>query len=1012
MKFSQNLFTLKHFFLLIKIIILLLLSTVSFANEKKIGSVTELNGTIVVINETLEERDLLIHDPIFLNEEIFVTEGSSATIQFEDNTAIIMKELTSLNVNEFENSKKNPKIKAKLLKGKITIESGSIAKNSNGEMLVDILTSSLGLRGTRVEINLKSDGKSDISLAEDSFGNVGELEVSSAGQTSNITSPDQVIEVSETSEIVSREKTNQEKENEKTVSEILIKSSKIDETEIEKQLQKKLDDGKLQDANNDGIIDDTDIQLVKDEIANEKKQKIDFIVENSKDENTEFLSDVINQSDEKNTGEVIGKIIDTQDNLVEGVVENLSDKDNKFLTTTTSEGAGLIKEKIFETIVLKETEKSAEILSKVMAKADTTTINSVINNITEKNTNTESKLSLKVMADFSEKNPEKLETLSQTNSDQIDKLTVSAVDKASTSNEDAELIAKVVASASEELVNKVVEEVSKNSTDENQTLSAKVLKAIVDTEPNKLEIINDDVKDIMIKQTIESAQNQQEGSVNEETEDITSIVSDIIVNTDTETGSKMIEELNNSASDSNLSLQVISDIFEKDTGKLNTLSENNKEQIEKLTETAIKNADATEESAELIALVVANASEELVNKVVEEVSKNSTDENQTLSAQVLKAIVDTEPNKLEIINDDIKETMITQTIESAQNQQEGTGIQQDQDMTSIVSDIIVNTDTETGSKIIEELNNSASDSDLSLQVISGISEKDTEKLNTLAENNKEQIDTLTETAVKNAGSSQENAELIALVVANASDEFANQIIGEVTKNSTDENQALSAKVMKSIVETNPDKVENLSDENKETMINQTIEAAKNQAEGSSEDEIDLSNTIAEIVTNSDTGTAAKVLESLEEFSEDSESKLSLSVVSNLTKQENYEEKMEILSVTSSIVEQSINTLVEKAIENASSEEDLDLVSDIVENSKGTIADKIINSANKNEASKKKITEVIVKVVEKNPEKAVEIIEKNKNTNTVLETVKTKIEKGEAVSADDFEDVFESNVSPN
>ena len=852
MKFSQNLFTLKHFFLLIKIIILLLLSTVSFANEKKIGSVTELNGTIVVINETLEERDLLIHDPIFLNEEIFVTEGSSATIQFEDNTAIIMKELTSLNVNEFENSKKNPKIKAKLLKGKITIESGSIAKNSNGEMLVDILTSSLGLRGTRVEINLKSDGKSDISLAEDSFGNVGELEVSSAGQTSNITSPDQVIEVSETSEIVSREKTNQEKENEKTVSEILIKSSKIDETEIEKQLQKKLDDGKLQDANNDGIIDDTDIQLVKDEIANEKKQKIDFIVENSKDENTEFLSDVINQSDEKNTGEVIEKIIDTQDNLVEGVVENLSDKDNKFLTTTTSEGAGLIKEKIFETIVLKETEKSAEILSKVMAKADTTTINSVINNITEKNTNTESKLSLKVMAEFSEKNPEKLETLSQTNSDQIDKLTVSAVDKASTSNEDAELIAKVVASASEELVNKVVEEVSKNSTDENQTLSAQVLKAIVDSDSGKIDIINDDVKDIMIKQTIESAQNQQEG----------------------------------------------------------------------------------------------------------------------------------------------------------------TGIQQDQDMTSIVSDIIVNTDTETGSKIIEELNNSASDSDLSLQVISGISEKDTEKLNTLAENNKEQIDTLTETAVKNAGSSQENAELIALVVANASDEFANQIIGEVTKNSTDENQALSAKVMKSIVETNPDKVENLSDENKETMINQTIEAAKNQAEGSSEDEIDLSNTIAEIVTNSDTGTAAKVLESLEEFSEDSDSKLSLNVVSNLTKQENYEEKMEILSVTSSIVEQSINSLIEKAIENASSEEDLDLVSDIVENSKGTIADKIINSANKKEASKKKITKVIVKVVEKNPEKAVEIIEKNKNTNTVLETVKTKIEKEEAVSADDFEDVFESNVSPN
>ena len=320
--------------------------------------------------------------------------------------------------------------------------------------------------------------------------------------------------------------------------------------------------------------------------------------------------------------------------------------------------------------------------------------------------------------------------------------------------------------------------------------------------------------------------------------------------------------------------------------------------------------------------------------------------------------------------------------------------------------------TETGSKMIEELNNIESESDLSLQVISDISEKDTTKLNTLSENNKEQIEKLTETAIKNANASEESAQLIAKVVAVASDELVNKVVEEVSKNSTEENQALSAKVMKSIVETNPEKIETLSDENKETIITQTIEAAKNQVEGTSTDEIDLTNTIAEIVTKTDTGTAAKVLETLEEVSKESESKLSLNVVSNLTKQENYEEKMEILSVTSPIVEQSITSLVEKAVENASSEEDLETVTNIVENSKGTIADKVINSANKSEESKKKITKVIVNVVEKNPEKAVEIIEKNKNTNTVLETVKTKIEKGEAVSAEDFEEVFDKNISPN
>ena len=684
--------TLNYFSCFIKIILFLSITSITFANENKIGSVTELNGAIVAINDKLEERDLLIHDPIFLNEEIFVTQGSSATIQFNDSTAIIMKELTSINVSEFENSKNNPKLKAELLKGKIVIESGSIAKKDDGEMIVSITTSSLGLRGTRIDVDLKPDGKSNISLAADSFGNVGSIDVTSGGQTSSITSTEQVLEISENSEATSRDKSEDEKEIEKSVSETLIQSSKIDENEITQQLQKKLEDGKLQDANNDGIVDESDVELAKEQITDEKKLKINFIVENSKDENTEFLSNLINQSDEKNTGEVIEKIIDTSDNLVEGVVENLSDKDNKFLTTTTSEGAGLIKEKIFETIVAKETDKSAAILSKVMAKSDDATVFSVINNITEKNTNQNSKLSLKVMADFSEKNSEKLESLAQNSADQIQKLTVSAVEEAASSQEDADLIGKIVSGASEEVINKV--------------------------------------------------------------------------------------------------------------------------------------------------------------------------------------------------------------------------------------------------------------------------------------------------------------------------------ITEVTKNSTEEKQALSAKVMKTIVETNPDKMETLSDENKENIITQTIQAAKNQSEGTSTDDLDLTNTIAEIISNSDSGTTSKILEELSNASQGTESKLSLEVVNNLTKQENYEEKMEILEVTNPSIGNSISNLIEDAVKNATSEEDLELITSIAEKSKGTMGDKIINSANQNEASKEKITKIIVKIVEKNPEKALEIINKNKSTNTLTENIKNKIENGEAVSTDDFDNVFENNVSPN
>ena len=1013
MRFNHRIITIKYCIFIIKtIFISFFLNNLAYSEETKIGSITELTGEVIAITEEGDERVLDVFDEIFLKDEVLIGESSSATLQFNDNTTIVMKELTSLNVSEFENSPARKTFQAKVGKGKIIIESGAIAKNSSGEMLVDLSNMSLGIRGTRFNANIKPNGNSEVALAEDSFGTVGQIEISSEGQTTNLTSTDQVIEVTETNEIAQREQSEDEKQELKSVNETLIKVSKIDENELTQQLQEKLAKGKLQDANNDGIVDETDIEAAKEIIKEEKKKKIDFIVENSSDENTTFLSDVIDQSDEQNIGETIEKIIETKDTLVEGVVGNLSDKDNTFLTTTTSEGAGLIKEKIFETIVAKETDKSAEVLSKVMAKADTTTINSVINNITEKNTNQESKLSLKVMADFSEKSPEKLQTLSETNKDQIDKLAVAAVEKASTSNEDANLIAKVVSVASDELANKVVEEVSKNNTSEKQDLSAKVLKAIVETQPNKIEIINEEIKEVVIKQTVEAVKTQQETETNIALEDdLTDAVAAIIVSTDNDTASKLIEEVSNIETESSLSLKVMSGISDKDANKINQLAETNKESIDKLTEKAVQSAKSTNADSQLIAKVVSVVSDEIANKVVEEVSKNATAEKQSLSAKVLKAIVDTQPNKIETLNEEIKTTIIKQTLEAAKNQEEG-GLIEEDNLSDVVAEIVVKTDAATASKVIEEVNNTETESTLSLKVMSGISDKDANKINQLAETNKESIDKLAEKAVQSAKSTNEDSELIAKVVAVASDEIANKVVEEVSKNATAEKQSLSAKVLKAIVDTQPNKIETLNEEIKTTVISQAIEAAKNQQEGTSNDDEDLSNTVAEIVTKADNDTAAKVLETLDEATTDTDSKLALNVVNNLTKQENYEEKIEILSVTSSVVEQNITKLVEKAVESAQSEDDIEIVTNLVENSKGTLSNKVLDSANNNEETKKKVSEVIVKIVEKNPEKAVEIIEKNQNTNTVTETIKTKIENNEAVTTEDFEEVFDTNVSPN
>ena len=988
-----------YYWTIFKIFILYFLTISNLSSsENKIGSITQINGDVIAITESGDERQLQIFDEIYLLDEILVGDSSSATIQFNDSTTIILKELTSLNLTEFEKSDAKNIFRTKLGKGEIIIESGSIAKNKNGNMLVDLSNMSLGVRGTRINVGSKEDGKSEVALAEDSFGDIGQIEIDTEGQKTNLNTIDEVVEVSNNKEINTRKQSQEKKDELLAVNETLVSVSKIDENDLEIQLQRKLNEGNLQDANNDGVIDSNDIQTVKELIKEEKKQQIEFIVENSKDDNTNFLSDVIDQSDDKNIGETIEKIIETKDTLVEGVVENLSDKDNEFLTTSKAEGAENVKEKIFETIVAKETDKSAEILSKVMAKSDEATINSVINNITEKNTNEESKLSLKVIADFSEKAPEKLQTLSETNKDQIDKLAVSAVEKASTSNEDANLIAKVVSVASDELANKVVEEVSKNNTSEKQDLSAKVLKAIVETQPNKIEIINDELKDIVIKQTVEAVKTQQETETNIAIEDdLTDVVAEIIVSTDNDTASKLIEEVSNIETETNLSLKVIAGISEKDEEKFTELSETNKDQVEKLTISAIQKAKNTNEDSQLIANVVAAASEELANKVVEEVSKTAVDEKQSLSVKVLKAIIDTEPDKIEIINEEIKEDLIEQAIEATKDQQEGNLIEEE-DLTDAVSEIIVKTDTTTAAKVIEEINDIDTETNLSLEVISAISEKNSEIIDTLSEFDKEQMDELTIDAVQKAENTSEDSELIAQVVAVANDALVNVMIEEVSKTSIDEKQTLSAKVLQAIVENEPDKMEIINDEVKDVMIKQTVESAKNQKEGIGvQEEENFTDIVSEIIVNTNTETASKVIAEINEI--DTETNLSLEVISGISEKDS--EKLNELSDNNKEQMDELTTDAVQKAENTS--EDSELIANVVAVVNNDLVNVMIEEVSKVSIDEKQTlsAKVLQKIVETEPDK-IEIINEEVKEVMIKQTVESAKNQKEGTGVEEEE----------
>ena len=642
-------------------IFLLFFSQQLFANEK-IGTVNKIQGNLKAINESGEERELSVYDELYLLDEIVVSNGG-ATIQFDDNSTIILKNNTSFKVTEFNISGAKDIFVGETIKGSVIVESGKIAKSDSGFMQIKLPKMDLEVKGTRFNIENKPDGTSDVGLSKDSFGNVGTINIAAEGAIKTLYTPDQVVSISEGQGFTERPQSDEEKQSMETVSQDLVEASKIDENEIQKQLEKKLLEGKLEDADGDGKIDLNDIAAIKQAIKEEKQEQINFIVDNSKEDNTTFLSEVLNSSDESNIGEVMNKIIENNDTLISQVVSDLSDKDNKFITGSDSEATNQIKEKIFEKIVQSGSDKGAEVLSKVISKSDPKTVESVITNITTKNTDANSTLSLKVMADLSEKNPEALESINQNNKAQMEKLVVDAVQKGSSDEGSANLIAKIVSSASAEVTNKMISEVSNNNNGANSDLSAKVFKAIVETAPEKIQTIDNSVKEKAIEQVVASSTgNTTENAV------FANVISDVIVKSDAETAASVMEKVSTSADNSGLVLKVMASVSEKDEKKLEEISKKNENIVNKMIEKAIRDIKGSDSEIKLLSKVIArNSNQKITEKLISETAKKSTS-NKTLMAKVATETAKESKNQIQNLattistNQNINQNLNTQNL--------------------------------------------------------------------------------------------------------------------------------------------------------------------------------------------------------------------------------------------------------------------------------------------------------------------------------------------------------------
>jgi len=176
------------------------------------------------------------------------------------------------------------------------------------------------------------------------------------------------------------------------------------------------------------------------------------------------------------------------------------------------------------------------------------------------------------------------------------------------------------------------------------------------------------------------------------------------------------------------------------------------------------------------------------------------------------------------------------------------------------------------------------------------------------------------------------------------------------------------------------------------------------------DEIDLSGIVANIIINTEFKTSTQMIDSLSNFLDDSNSKLSLKVVKNLTKFENFEDKLNIISNQTVIDEGNVKKLIENAIKEIGSESDIKIFKKIViDDDNNFITNLIIDIGNEGDISQEiKVIKILDEIIKKDPIKVKNIIKDNKEKEIIKKITQPKKPK----TIKKIIIIYPKNISPN
>lgn len=440
-----------------KILFVLIFFNILLTNISKsqvIGNIQSLNGSLIYFNGD-QEVEMSVYDDIGIKINYILNEFGDVTISLDDNSTLIFSKGAEFFFEKYNNIySDDPLFELTVLKGDMIIETGDIPKITRDKTIIHTPMGSLFLNGTAVSTSFNGIN-SEIYLLKDTLGNVGELRLN------NKNSEDLNFEVDKgysfEGDVIEEKIADENKLNGvENLKEAIVKSVVLDDEEIDRIVNEKINSGKIKDQNGDGKLDKSDILDLKTKLLNQKENKLNSLITNTKNDSS-LVTSIIAKSGNDQSAKVFNKIMENNPSITSNVVnEIIETSSGKFDSVIKADGN--LFDKMIETVVKQIDEENNSIIN-IISKADNETSTKLLEKISDEKED----LLVNIIAETSKINSDKVSELVSTNDEIQNKVTEKIIESIKNDIGSEEKLKELIVSTDSKITSKVLDGIKESS---------------------------------------------------------------------------------------------------------------------------------------------------------------------------------------------------------------------------------------------------------------------------------------------------------------------------------------------------------------------------------------------------------------------------------------------------------------------------------------------------------------------------------------------------------------------